>query len=181
MKKVIIKFKNNSLFTFILGMILCSGIVYAATYYAKDVTYTPGDKTWNVSNVNEAIDSLYDGFKNLNSPINIPILEGHSNTNNYGYGAGVLIIDTTKYSKIEIDNVQLVSHGSNYATFRIQNYETGEELYNITTKTTLTKTDIVVDITNVNILCISIDTRALGPGGSTSVSSLSQATNIVIS
>jgi len=60
MKKIINKLKKNSLFTFILGILLCSGIVYGASYLATDVSYTPADDTWEVSNVNEALDSLYD-------------------------------------------------------------------------------------------------------------------------
>ena len=67
MRHLIKKLKNNTIVGIIIGVLLCSGIVYAASYYAKDVTYTPGDKTWNVSNVNDAIDSLYNSRKcNMN-------------------------------------------------------------------------------------------------------------------
>ena len=58
MKKLIIGF--------ILGGILfgCIGI-YAASYYAKDVSYEPTDASWEVTNVNEAINSLYDNATSL--------------------------------------------------------------------------------------------------------------------
>ena len=54
MKKII-----NSLFMFILGGIIFGSIVYATTYYAKDVAYEPTDASWEVSNVNDALDNLY--------------------------------------------------------------------------------------------------------------------------
>ena len=60
MKKII----KNNMFGFILGILLCGGIVYAASYYAKDVTYIPTDASWEVNNVNDAINSLYDSQKN---------------------------------------------------------------------------------------------------------------------
>ena len=56
MKKII---KNNIL-GFILGIIFCGGIVYAASLYnANDVAYEPTDENWEVTNVSEALDSLY--------------------------------------------------------------------------------------------------------------------------
>lgn len=54
MKKII-----NSLFMFILGGIIFGSIVYATTYYANDVTYTPTDANWEVNNVNDALNDLY--------------------------------------------------------------------------------------------------------------------------
>ena len=52
------KIKNN-LFGFILGIILCSGIVYGVNLYnATDISYN-NNKT-NVENVNEALNDLYD-------------------------------------------------------------------------------------------------------------------------
>lgn len=52
MKKII--------FGIITGIILCGGIVYATSYYAKDVSYEPSDASWDVSNVNEALNELYE-------------------------------------------------------------------------------------------------------------------------
>ena len=54
MKKII-----NSLFMFMLGGIIFGSIVYAASYYAKDVLYIPEDTSWEVSNVEEALNDLY--------------------------------------------------------------------------------------------------------------------------
>lgn len=52
MKKIMI--------SFILGIIICSGIVYASSYLASDISYTPLNNNWNVGSVSEALDSLYD-------------------------------------------------------------------------------------------------------------------------
>ena len=53
MKKVVLGF--------ILGGLIFGSIgIYAASYYAKDVSYEPSDASWEVSNVNDAINSLYE-------------------------------------------------------------------------------------------------------------------------
>ena len=51
MKKIIIGI--------ILGGILFGSGVYAASYLASDISYTPSDTSWEVSNVNDALDDLY--------------------------------------------------------------------------------------------------------------------------
>ena len=55
MRKVI----KNNLFGFLLGMLLCGGIVCAASYYANDVAYEPEDTSWEVNDVDEALNDLY--------------------------------------------------------------------------------------------------------------------------
>ena len=50
---------------FILGIILCGGIVYGASYYAKDVSYEPTDASWEVTNVSDALDHLYKNARNV--------------------------------------------------------------------------------------------------------------------
>jgi len=45
----------------IFGITISVGLVYGANlYYAKDVSYQPNDSSWEVKNVNDAINSLYD-------------------------------------------------------------------------------------------------------------------------
>lgn len=53
---------NNKLFYFILGAIIFSTIsVYAVTMIdSKEVSFTPNNTDWEVSNVSEAIDELYE-------------------------------------------------------------------------------------------------------------------------
>jgi len=60
---------------FILGIIACSGIVYAANYLASDISYEPTDASWEVNNVNDALNDLYENSKSNNEPVtNSPIL-----------------------------------------------------------------------------------------------------------
>ena len=56
MKKII--------FSLIIGIVLSSGIVYAASLYkAKDISYNK--ENWEVTNVNDALDDLYEIQKNF--------------------------------------------------------------------------------------------------------------------
>lgn len=58
---------KKMIFGFIIGMLLCSGIVYGINLYkADDVLYQPSDTSWEVKNVNDAINSLYNMKKELN-------------------------------------------------------------------------------------------------------------------
>ena len=44
----------------IVGIVLCSGVVYGVNLYkSEDVLYESIDESWEVNNVNEAINSLY--------------------------------------------------------------------------------------------------------------------------
>lgn len=44
----------------IIGILVTSGVVYAAVLIdASDVTYTPSNSEWGVSNVSDALDDLY--------------------------------------------------------------------------------------------------------------------------
>lgn len=60
MKKI---FKNR-LFIFILGVLMTSVSVYAVSYLATDVTYSPKDTNWRVDNVHDALDELYETYNN---------------------------------------------------------------------------------------------------------------------
>ena len=75
MKKLIIGF--------ILGGLIFGSIgIYAASYYAKDVSYEPSDASWEVNNVDEAINSLYsmkqelDTLKSVGDATSDDIAEG---------------------------------------------------------------------------------------------------------
>ena len=58
MKKI---FKKVNLISFILGIIVAGGIgtVFAFSFLAPDVEFTPYDNSWNVDNVKSALDDLY--------------------------------------------------------------------------------------------------------------------------
>ena len=84
MKKAINKLKSNSLFTFILGGILFGSIgIYGINEYnSNSIEYSPTDENWEVSNVNEAINSLYsmktelDNLKGIGDATTAQILSG---------------------------------------------------------------------------------------------------------
>ena len=55
------KVNKGHIFAFILGLLLSSGIsIYAYKLYANQVGYEPNNHNWNVSDVKEALDNLYD-------------------------------------------------------------------------------------------------------------------------
>ena len=73
MKKIF----DNKLFIFFIGVILSSGITYAATLLADNVSYDNTDSGMNANNVQDAIDELYtkanqtipDTYKDLSTPV----------------------------------------------------------------------------------------------------------------
>ena len=52
---------KNSLFTFIIGIIIaCTSTAYASyVIFSNNIDYQPSDETWEVNNVGSALDSLY--------------------------------------------------------------------------------------------------------------------------
>jgi len=83
MKKLIKKLKHNTMFGFILGGIIFGSIVYGANnYQSNSIEYSPTDSSWGVSNVSEAINSLYnmktelDNIKSLGDATAAQILSG---------------------------------------------------------------------------------------------------------
>ena len=57
MKKII---KNKIILMVILCIVSCGiGVTAASIYYATDISYTPTDSSWEVSNVSEALNDLY--------------------------------------------------------------------------------------------------------------------------
>ena len=69
---------KKTIFGIFIGLIISSGIVYAATLIdSKDVTYTPSDSSFDVSNVESALDKLYEKIDiKSNKPISIDIYRG---------------------------------------------------------------------------------------------------------
>lgn len=63
MKKINVKSLIIGVF---IGVLISSGVVYAVTLIdSKDITYTPNDSNWKVSNVKSALDELYSLSGNL--------------------------------------------------------------------------------------------------------------------
>lgn len=123
MKKIILGF--------FLGAITFGSIgIYAANYLAADVTYKSNNEDWNVSNVNEALDRLYE----------------ISNSND------IVLADTAVYAdgnnkftyNVEDDGTYLISFASSKAklncsdtttSISVTGYETLDVLYDKTTDT----------------------------------------------
>ena len=105
--------KNNVKFItgFILGAIIFGGGVYAATLIdSKDVTYTPSDNNFDVSNVESALNELYakiaTSTDELNSSNKVYYL-GTSNT----YNIKTLFPDID-YTTLTNNNFLVVTTGS---------------------------------------------------------------------
>jgi len=74
---------KNNIFGFILGILLCGGIVYGAKIYESNtIEYSPTDASWEVNNVDAAINSLHntvtelETIKNIGDATASDILEG---------------------------------------------------------------------------------------------------------
>ena len=84
MKRVI----KNNLLGFILGAIIFGSIgVYASSYIAKDISFTPKDSAWKKSNgedittVKDALDDLYENRSNIELFTNLVSFSSSSNGN----------------------------------------------------------------------------------------------------
>jgi len=86
----------------IVGLILCGGVVYGVnTYESNTIEYSPTDSSWEVSNVNEAINSLYS---------NLTELENIKNTDAYislGTGTSFDVSSYAGYQNFTIDNFMI--------------------------------------------------------------------------
>ena len=80
MKKVL----KNPVFTFILGAIIFSsiGIVFAYSYTADEVEYSPSDTTWEVNDTSAALDSLRE-------VLNLDYTYGEQTSTSYGNWATI--------------------------------------------------------------------------------------------
>lgn len=149
---------------FILGIILCSGVVYAANYYAKDVTYISDDEKWKVSNVNEALDSLYEIGKNSGpKEIYIPRISyqnGYKSSGNTSYldmVRGYTEIDVTGYSTLTVASIVSTADYSTTAADIIGFDSEGNQT---TLHSGVTNDMITLDITNYVKIEFHGETRA---------------------
>ena len=55
--------KSKIIYILLVGIILCSGIVYASNYSAIDITYNHSN--WKVDNVNDALNDLYNNASKI--------------------------------------------------------------------------------------------------------------------
>ena len=109
----LIKIINNNLkviVAFIFGILITSTIgVVAYTINAKDVSFTPSNKNWKVTNVKEALDDI--NSKDLNKRI-CTLIEGNPLEIGSKYECNPNGDKTTKYNffilKVDNDTVKLI-------------------------------------------------------------------------
>ena len=105
------KFIKNNLLGFILGVLVSGGVVYAATLIdSKDVTYTPSNNSFDVSNVQGALDELY-------TKITINTDELNSSNKVYYLGTGTnynikTLFPDIDYTTLTNNNFMVVTTGS---------------------------------------------------------------------
>ena len=116
----------------ICGIVFTSIGVFAGSYNAKQISYTPNDNTWNVKNVSTALDSIKNSDKtqiaNLQSAIsnkdttinelNSQIEEKDTIINNYTSNFNELVI-TGIASGTGTSQVAILSYKNIYDKFKI--------------------------------------------------------------
>jgi len=170
MKKII--------FVILVSLLLCSGIVCGMNLYKSvDIQYTPSDETWEVNNVSEALNSLYDMMENSSSVIHIPTLTFSSSCSaNSSMGAG---------SSVSTNTVSVSSSTTSQFTFSIKDYsklsiENGSCTYTLkdstnalSDKTGTLNSSGYISIIGYDTLVLSYSINCSGSGISTHNSSAS--------
>ena len=89
--------KNNIklIIGIVIGILLSGITVYAATYISKDITFSPSDENWNVNNVEDALNELYQN----NGLKSVPIQVG-TGALNFSSGSTGIVVPAT-YSNEE--------------------------------------------------------------------------------
>ena len=95
-------FKNN-IIGFIIGLIVAGSIgVVAYTINASDVRYTPKDTTWNVNNVDDALNTL------KSNSISKPVLLWTNPDHTSPFEAQTINLDLSKYRYIIVTNISRI-------------------------------------------------------------------------
>ena len=79
----------------VIGIVLTTGVVLASSYIANDILYTPSDSNWNVNNVGDAIDDIYNHVNK--QPVQVATLTTQGATytmQNDGYITGTVAAKT---------------------------------------------------------------------------------------
>ena len=142
-------FIRNNLFGFLIGMILCSGIVYAASlYYAKDVTYDPIDASWEVNNINDALDDLYKIQSTRPKVIKDYFSKSSYVAEKVASANMNVIFDCSNVKTVTLNTVSIMS--GTLSVYGILEDGSAEQLYSITAANTATKKVDLVNITKYN-------------------------------
>ena len=131
------------IFYFVLGFVAAIGIttVFAYSYLSEEVGYTPKEEDWNVDNVSDAIDDLYDKVKIENFTGNFYL---SASIDGAGYSrTSYFDINVSKYKKITI-NIQELFY-SNTSVFTSYVLADGVNVKNITARGSFD-----LDVYNIN-------------------------------
>lgn len=124
MKKIL----KSQLFAFILGMIIASvGTAYAAySIYSYQVSYTPSNSSWEVDNVEDALDYVYNHIAELHAEKGVEKIYERSILSGYGENINVNYTIPDGVSNI----ILIIVREFAFTTFYYANI-TGEGLVNI--------------------------------------------------
>ncbi len=126
MKKIL----KSQLFAFILGMIIASaGTAYAAySIYSYQVSYTPSNSSWEVDNVEDALDYVYDHIAELHAEMNVSKLYEKIITSGYGENLNINYTVPDGVSNLIVVVMRTFANG----TFQFNNQDiTGNGLVSI--------------------------------------------------
>ncbi len=119
------KLLSNRLFIFIIGGVFFASVtLYAANvYYANSIKYTPTDSSWNVTNVNDALNNLYsmktelDTIKGIGDATAGDIASGKTAVVKGEKVTGTKTGDTN-YKVYEFNNVSAIASDNYHATYK---------------------------------------------------------------
>lgn len=130
---------------FILGIITCSGIVYAVNYLATNISYTPANNSWEVSNVNDALDDLYKIQSTQPKVIKDYFSKSSYTAETIATAQINVTLDCSNVKNITLSNVSVMS-GTLYV-YGILEDNSSEQLYSVSAANTATKNVSLVNIT----------------------------------
>ena len=180
MKKIIKKLKSNSLFMFILGGLIFGsiGIYGTNNYQSNTIEYSPTDASWEVSNVSEAINSLYsiktelDDIKSIGDATASQILKGKTavvkgskitgTASSTKQVSGSFTFEGPGDNEVETDSITFPTSG--YSTLKVttSNYAAGRitlSIYSSTgTKSLAHNGTVTIDVSNDDAVTLSCAT-----------------------
>lgn len=123
-------------FGFMLGILISSGIVYAANLIdSKDVTYSANDNTFEVDNVESALNELYSKIENSNNFV--------------GYTSGY---NTITYSNLPVGHYKVYCTAATVASsYYDVTYAYYDYSFNVTGGTYTIDSDSGIKVYDVNI------------------------------
>ena len=153
------KITKSNIISFILGAIMFSGVtVFASNLLSKDITFTPTKEDWQVTTVEEALNSLYEKSQFEYEKIDANSSQGYrlSRTSSITLNKGKYIISVSgTYSGFPV-TINNSFSTANFSSINCSNceYEIITNLKNISSsnKVVLTSTSAYLNVENNNLL-----------------------------